>query len=62
MDLLRGCLFVEREATQEHGIRFLREARGGGGKVRNQQQQQQQQQRARRVFSKGGAFAFVFLS
>ena len=65
MDLLRGCLFVEREATQEHGIRFLREAREREGKVRNQQQQQQQQQqqkRARRLFSKGGAFAFVFLS
>ena len=59
MDLLRGDLFVERE---EHGIRLLREAREREGKVRNQQQQQQQQKRARRLFSKGGAFAFVFLS
>ena len=58
MDLLRGYLFVERE---EHGIRLLREAREREGKVRNQQQQQQQK-RARRLFSKGGAFAFVFLS
>ena len=58
MDLLRGCLYVERE---EHGIRLLREAREREGKVRNQQQQQQQK-RARRLFSKGGAFAFVFLS
>ena len=57
MDLLRGCLYVERE---EHGIRLLREAREREGKVRNQQQQQQK--RARRLFSKGGAFAFVFLS
>ena len=57
MDMLRGCLYVERE---EHGIRLLREAREREGKVRNQQQQQLK--RARRLFSKGGAFAFVFLS
>ena len=58
MDPLRGYLFVEREATQEHGIRCLREAREREGKVtqKSAAAAAAAEQRARRLFSKGGAF------
>ena len=50
-----------REKNMAFDFFKKREREEAEQEIRNQQQQQQQK-RARRLFSKGGAFAFVFLS